>query len=60
MEKIKVTLQAISDGDGRDSSSFKDRRTFEVELSREQVSKILTECEGLFGSTTKKYDIMNG
>jgi hypothetical protein len=47
METMDVTLQIITDGDGRDSSSFKDRRTTKLKLTRSQASALLDEMEKL-------------
>lgn len=45
---MKITLQATTGGDVRDASSYKDRRSFDVELTRKRASELLDKCEALF------------
>ena len=46
-ETMDLTLQFTTDGDGRESSSFKDRRTTKLKLTRAQASALLDEMEKL-------------
>jgi hypothetical protein len=50
VEAMDLTLQIITNGDGRDSSSFKDRRTTKLKLTRAQASALLDEMEKLLPS----------